>query len=108
MGFDFMLNLIQAYETYLVKVKQASHNTVCSYMRDIRQFAEWLEDSGDVDLLSVSPNSIDDYLTFLQSSGKSGATVSRTLASIKNFYAYAISSGFLETSPISSNIHIPR
>ena len=37
-----MLDLIHAYETYLTKVKQASANTVCSYMRDIRQFTEWL------------------------------------------------------------------
>ena len=105
---DFMLNLIQTYETYLVKVKQASHNTVSSYMRDIRQFSEWLENSGAVDLLSVSTNDIDAYLVYLQSSGKSGATASRTLASLKNFYAYAISSGFLESSPVSSDIHIPR
>ena len=31
-----MLNLIDAYQNYLVKVKQASANTVASYMRDIR------------------------------------------------------------------------
>ena len=33
-----MLDLIHAYENYLVKVKQASTNTVSSYLRDIRQF----------------------------------------------------------------------
>ena len=37
-----MLDLIKAYENYLTKVKQASANTISSYMRDIRQFAEWL------------------------------------------------------------------
>ena len=31
-----MLDLIGAYENYLTKVKQASGNTVASYMRDIR------------------------------------------------------------------------
>ncbi len=101
-----MLDLIQAYETYLVKVKQASSNTVSSYMRDIRQFAVWLPDGSDI--LGVSSGQITDYLTFLQAQGKSQATVSRTLASLKNFYSYAISSGFLEGSPVSAEIHVER
>ena len=42
MGNGYMLDLIQAYENYLTNVKQASANTVVSYMRDIRQFSEWL------------------------------------------------------------------
>ena len=37
-----MLDLIQAYENYLRKVKHASDNTISSYMRDIRQFSQWL------------------------------------------------------------------
>ena len=37
-----MLDFIRTYENYLIKVKQASENTVSSYMRDIRQFSEWL------------------------------------------------------------------
>ena len=37
-----MLDLINAYENYLTKVKQASPNTVFSYLRDIRQFSGWV------------------------------------------------------------------
>lgn len=103
-----MLDLIHAYENYLSKVKQASNNTVSSYMRDIRQFSEWLQSSGDTDILSVTQLNISVYLAFLQEQGKSGATVSRVLASLKNFYAYLVSTGFLETSPVSSDIHVDR
>ena len=105
---DFMLDLIQAYETYLIKVKQASSNTVSSYMRDIRQFAGWSESFSGGDILAASQENISNYLLFLQSQGKSAATVSRNLASIKNFYTYAVSSGFLEDSPVSADIHIER
>ena len=42
-----MLDLINAYENHLVKVKQASNNTVCSYLRDIRQFSAWLQQKED-------------------------------------------------------------
>lgn len=103
-----MLDLIRAYENYLIKVKQASGNTVASYMRDVRQFTEWLTANGVSDVLSASQENISDYLAFLQSEGKSGATVSRCLASLKNFYAYVITSGFMEASPVSGDLHVLR
>ena len=103
-----MLDLICAYENYLTKVKQASGNTVSSYMRDIRQFSEWLQSCENLDVLNATQQNISSYLSHLQEQGKSGATASRTLASLKNFYAYAISSGFLENSPVSGEIHVDR
>lgn len=105
---DFMLDLIQAYENYLIKVKQASSNTVSSYIRDVRQFDGWMEEQGNTDILSASRDSICAYLSSLQSAGKSSATVSRTLASLKNFYAYVVSSGFLEESPVAADLHVER
>lgn len=103
-----MLDLIHVYENYLTKVKQASGNTVSSYMRDIRQFVEWLERSEKTEILNATQQNISTYITYLQNQGKSGATVSRTLASLKNFYVYAVSSGFLEVSPVTDQIHVNR
>ena len=102
-----MLDLIHAYETYLTKVKQASDNTVASYLRDIRQFSEWLAGAG-LDVLDATQQNIGMYLEHLRSQGKSGATASRTLASLKNFYAYLVSTGFLETSPVGGELHVDR
>ena len=95
-----MLDLIHAYENYLNKVKQASLNTTASYMRDIRQFADWLNEFTDIDLLDVRQLNISDYLAHLTKEGRSPATVSRCLASLKNFYAYLVSSGFTVKSPV--------
>ena len=103
-----MLDIIQAYENYLVKVKQASDNTISSYMRDIRQFSEWMLVGGCSDIVNATQVNIRDYLADLQAQGKSGATVSRCLASLKNFYAYAVSIGFLVVSPVSADIHVQR
>ena len=108
MGHSSMVDLIQAYENYLVKVKSASANTVSSYMRDIRQFSAWLEQVSGGDILSATEDSISSYLSGLKEEGKSGATVSRSFASLKNFYTYAVSSGFLEKAPIPAQIHIER
>ena len=102
-----MLDLIGAYENYLTKVKQASANTVSSYMRDIRQFSDWLHAAEGIDVVDASQLNISDYLAHLDEEGRSAATKSRNLASLKNFYAYVVSSGFLEQTPVT-NIHIER
>lgn len=95
-----MLDLIHAYENYLTKVKHASSNTTASYMRDIRQFTEWLREFTNVDVLDAKQSNIRDYLAHLSGNGRSPATVSRCLASLKNFYIYLISSGFTDKSPV--------
>ena len=102
-----MLDLICAYENYLSKVKQASSNTVSSYMRDIRQFAAWLRETEGIDVVDASQLNISGYLAHLEAEGRSGATLSRSLASLKNFYAHVVSSGFLERTPVM-DIHVER
>jgi len=98
-----MLDLIKAYENYLSKVKQASANTISSYMRDIRQFAEWL----GTEVADATQQNISAYLQYLEQDGRSAATISRTLASLKNFYVYLVSSGFCEKTPVT-DIRIDR
>lgn len=95
-----MLDLICAYENHLAKVKQASSNTVSSYLRDIRQFADWLQSHEGASVVDATQLNISDYLADLERQGRSGSTVSRSLASIKNFYSYLVISGFLEKTPV--------
>lgn len=102
-----MLDLIQAYENYLSKVKHASSNTIASYMRDIRQFSKWLNETAGVDVIDASQLNIGEYMRHQQQEGRSGATISRCLASLKNFYLYLVSSGFLEKTPVTE-IHVDR
>ncbi len=102
-----MLDLIGAYEKYLSKVKKASSNTIASYLRDIRQFADWLRSVEEIDVVDATQLNISDYLSHLEEDGRSGATVSRNLASLKNFYSYVVSTGFLEQTPVT-NIRVDR
>ena len=102
-----MLDLVQAYENYLTKVKHASANTIASYMRDIRQFTGWLSDTVGIDVVDAEQVNISEYLQHQQNEGRSGATISRSLASLKNFYQYLVSSGFLEKTPVI-DMHVER
>ena len=95
-----MLDLVSAYEKYLTKVKQASANTVASYMRDIRQFSAWLRENENVSVEDATQLDISNYFAYLEEEGRSAATVSRCLAGLKNFYSYVVSSGFLEQTPV--------
>ena len=101
-----MDNIIARYEDYLIHTKHASANTVSSYMRDVRQYASYL--SGiDVDVLGADQSVVSAYMQWLQSIGKSPATVSRCLASLKSLYLFALSEDEIEKNPVH-NIKVEK
>ena len=93
-----MSDLVSAYEAYLKTEKRASANTVSSYMRDIHQYAAAMEERG-VDLTDAVTEDVAEYTTSLTRQGKSPATVTRSVASIKSFYQYLMSQGAVDQNP---------
>lgn len=94
-----MLDLISSYENYLLHVKRASSNTTSSYLRDVRQYAKWLQESENTELQAATRDQVCRFLTRMSQQGRSSATVSRCLASLRNFYAYLVSIGCLLYNP---------
>ena len=86
------------YERYLKDEKHASANTVSSYMRDLKQFASYIAER-QLELTQVTQERISTYLDYLSGQGKSPATVSRGLASIKGFYHHLLDQGVVEENP---------
>jgi len=91
-------DLLSAYEGYLKHEKQASSNTVSSYLRDVRQFAQAMEEQ-DIPLTEVLTRDVEEYAQSLTRKGKSPATVTRSVASIKSFYNGMISLGQMDQNP---------
>lgn len=87
------------YERYLMDEKKASKNTLSSYLRDIRQFSEYLEEHGHADCVTANEEDLCEYIGHLRSAGKSVATVSRNIASLKNFYVWMKVQGYVEKNP---------
>lgn len=90
---------INRYGAYLTGEKHASHNTVSSYLRDVTQFADYLEHNHDCTLLEADSDMVRGYMNWMLGKGKSAASVTRFLASVKSFYNYLISTGELRANP---------
>ena len=94
-----MADYVAQYRNYLEEEKQASTNTLSSYLRDLTQFQSWLMNKGSMDLRKVKKEAVAEYLEYMTQQGKSPATVTRGIASIKSFYAYMVQSGTMKTNP---------
>ena len=87
------------YGTYLAEEKHASPNTVSSYLRDVTQFAEYLRSEEDCPLRDATGEMIRNYMHWMQDRGKSAASVTRFLASVKSFYNFLIGQRELDANP---------
>lgn len=96
-----MLNseCIELYEHFLADEKKASTNTLSSYLRDVRQLADYLDEYTDVDIITASGAELAQYIEDLRSKGKSVATVSRCIASIKSMYTYFTIKQIIKVNP---------
>ncbi len=70
-----------------------------SYLRDVSQFSDYLETNYSCDLKSAKPETVRCYMNWMQGCGKSNASVTRFLASVRSFYNYMISAGAVKNSP---------
>ena len=77
---------IEMFEKYLKEDKNASANTLSSYLRDIRQLGEYLDANSEHGIVDASAEDLSEYIETLRAEGKSVATVSRSIASIKCLY----------------------
>ena len=92
---------IEIFETYLAKEKKASANTLSSYLRDIRQLGDYLEIHHDTEIAEANEDQLSEYIASLKSNGKSVATVSRCIASIKCLYSYLCLKQLIGANPAS-------
>ena len=96
------MNPVLAFENYLLNIKHASENTVASYMRDIRQFRDYLTDVEDLEICSCDHQCIYRYTTHLTEKGKSAATINRGIASLRSFFHFLLSENMIEEDPVQN------
>ncbi len=92
---------IEVFKQYLANEKKASANTLSSYLRDIRQLGEYLEIHHDTEIMDAKEEELAEYIAWLKNNGKSVATVSRCIASIKSLYSYLCLRQMITDNPSS-------
>lgn len=92
------MDLLTAYQTFLAEEKKSSENTISSYMRDVHQYSQWLS-SEDLLPEHTTQSDVERYSKHLLGTGKSLATVNRSLASLKSFYSYLQQTGAISSNP---------
>lgn len=95
------------FNSYLKAEKELSNNTIESYIRDLKQFNNYLKENGLSDIISVNKTLIITYLMYLQKSGKSLSTVSRNIASLRAFYQFLLNEGIISKDP-TINLQSPK
>ena len=103
-GFMNMKNvdLLAEYREYLITERDASENTMSSYMRDLKQLQEYLQREKGSILQAVNEKDLQDYIEHLREAGKSISTIARNIASWKNFFQYLMHQNVITENPARS------
>lgn len=95
------MDYLKGYEGYLTAEKRASENTCSSYLRDVRQFLDYCARER-LTAAAATTEELERYVRYLASRGKSAATVTRAMASLKSFYGYLMRGGYASSNPARS------
>jgi integrase/recombinase XerD len=87
--------------------KGLSNNTLSSYRRDLRQFDEWLQQSGDCTIMEATRSSLQGYLGARLEQGQSPRSSARFLSCARGFYHYLLREGRLTVDP-TLDVDSPR
>ncbi len=93
-----MQDYVKSFEEYLKVEKRRSTNTLMSYLRDVGQFKRYLP----CELHEVNREHVKSYMDNMTHEGKSQATITRSVASLKCFYQYLTDCGVLGTNPVKN------
>ncbi len=94
-----MVGTSAAFLNYLEYDRKLSQNTLESYKRDLRQFVTYLTDNGIEKFAEVAEGTMMTYQLHMQNQGKSPATVSRNLATLRNFFGWMFEEGHIDANP---------
>lgn len=98
---------IDNYLNYIVVEKRLSKNTLESYGRDLRRFAEYLVKSGFKKFKAVDEKAILEFLIRLHESGVKSRSVARNLVTIRGLYRFLVREKIL-TENSTAKIDIPK
>ena len=83
-----MKNHVQHFIHHIENERQLSPNTLEAYTRDLRDMVDFFESRGLSDIEEVRTHDMQTFIQHLDAQGKSAATQSRVLATLRTFFDY--------------------
>lgn len=83
-----MVQYITDFVEYLQSVKKSSKNTILSYQRDLKKFAQYLKENGIDDIRKVNYTVMNAYMLMMEREHFAASTISRNIATLKAFFTY--------------------
>ncbi len=100
--------IMNEFLEYLRYEKNYSPYTVLSYQIDLSQFIEFMHETPETFTPSqVTPQQIQQWIMLLMSEKKSARTLSRKISTLKSFWHFLLSRGYVAKNPVS-NIILPK
>ena len=90
--------IIDEYIKYLSDSRNTAKNTLCAYKRDLSGFSDFLL-AKRLCLMQAGTQHVSDYKKLLIKSGKSVATVSRCMSSLRSLYKYLSAKDIIDINP---------
>jgi len=97
-----MNKFIQEYASYIKIERRMAPNSMEAYLRDLREFQEYLIDKGFPELDKVSNTEVISFVLQQKNTGKSTATSNRKIASLRGFYNFMQEKGYVRANPCLS------
>ncbi len=90
--------LLDDYLRWLTIEKGRSRATIDAYRRDIQRLVQWAE-RGELPLTSISESDLEAYCNGLRRQRRTETTISRSVASIRGWFAFLVDEGHLSVNP---------
>lgn len=94
-----MQDAICSFIQYMKDTKHAAGNTLVSYERDLKKMCGFMETQGIRTVEKVTTTALNMYVLFLEKSGMSAATISRTVAAMRRFFDFQCKHGECHQDP---------
>jgi integrase/recombinase XerD len=111
---DALSRLLAEHEDWLAVERGLALNSRAAYRRDLRRYAGFLRDRGEVDPAAIGEPTVQDYVRHLGSlkaeDGRpllAAASIARALVAVRSFHGFCATEGLLPTDP-SEDVDAPR
>ena len=98
---------IDEYLDYLAIERGASPNTIEGYGRDLRRYADWMEQAGATTPEDVTRQLVAEHVSALQEVGLAPASVERAVSAIKGLHRFMVVERICEDHP-TADLPLPK